>query len=159
MTIISTSTNLRPLPKWTEMNTVTLLCWIIYPKWKLTSMRWTRTSSINKISPRSHSHFSGTESLKSRILTWFRTFTQRAMPKVGSPSHLSNKAQLRTYSTKVGNRMTSLILTSILGRKSIITTTSCQWRKWVLFLMLSSPWWWPGLSVILHLIRTNRNTW
>jgi len=156
MITISMSTILELLPKWTEMTTVTQLCSTTFPKWKLTSMRWTKTSLTSKNMPRNHSLFSETESQKSQILIWYRTSTQKVMLKVANQYLLSNKALSKTFSTRVGSRMTTLIIlkTITLGPTSVKTTISCQWRKWAQ--TASSLWWWPGHSVIY---RIGPSTW
>lgn len=156
MITISMSTILELLPKWTEMTTVTQLCSTTFPKWKRTSMRWTKTSLTSKNMPRNHSLFSETESPKSQISIWYRTSTQKVMLKVANQYLLSNKALSKTFSTRVGSRMTTLIIlkTITLGPTSVKTTISCQWRKWAQ--TASSLWWWPGHSVIY---RIGPSTW
>ena len=156
MITISMSTILELLPKWTEMTTVTQLCSTTFPKWKRTSMRWTKTSLTSKNMPRNHSLFSETESQKSQISIWYRTSTQKVMLKVANQYLLSNKALSKTFSTRVGSRMTTLIIlkTITLGPTSVKTTISCQWRKWAQ--TASSLWWWPGHSVIY---RIGPSTW
>ena len=151
MITISMSTILELLPKWTEMTTVTQLCSTTFPKWKRTSMRWTKTSSTSKNMPRNHSLFSETESQKSQISIWYRTSTQKVMLKVANQYLLSNKALSKTFSTRVGSRMTTLIIlkTITLGPTSVKTTISCQRRKWAQ--TASSLWWWPGHSVIYRI--------
>ena len=156
MITISMSTILELLPKWTEMTTVTQLCSTTFPKWNRTSMRWTKTSLTSKNMPRNHSLFSETESQKSQISIWYRTSTQKVMLKVANQYLLSNKALSKTFSTRVGSRMTTLIIlkTITLGPTSVKTTISCQWRKWAQ--TASSLWWWPGHSVIY---RIGPSTW
>lgn len=94
------STILELLPKWTEMTTVTQLCSTTFPKWKRTSMRWTKTSLTSKNMPRNHSLFSETESQKSQISIWYRTSTQKVMLKVANQYLLSNKALSKTFFNK-----------------------------------------------------------